>query len=1491
MENQVGRVIKSYELEGLIGMGGFGAVYRARQAIVEREVAIKIIWPAFANHPNFIRHFEAEAQVVAGLEHPYIVPLYDYWRDPEGAYIVMRWLRGGHLRQLMDEQGALPVGRVNHLLENISAALALAHRYGVVHRDLKPENILLDEDGNAYLADFGIAQILSKSANKQDELSGMGSPAYAAPEQLAGSLTSSQSDIYSLGILLFEMLTGQHPFPELADYSLTQMLQARLTTPLPLISTLRPDLPMRLDEVLQRATAFDPKSRYPDALSLTHDFQQVTGQGLRLSPSTVTPSRPRELIPNPYKGLRAFQETDAANFFGREALTQRLLKRFSEQSAYSRFLAVVGPSGSGKSSAVRAGLIPELRRGALAGSATWFYDQFAPGTQPFNALETVLMSLAAQPPQDLPQRLRATPQGFASVLNDCLPDANSELCLFIDQFEEVFTQADPAELEIFLLSLYHAVANKHSRLRLIVAIRADFYDRPLLQPFISDLVRDRTEVIVPLSPSELERAIVEPARRVNVSFEAGLVTAIINEVKEQLGALPLLQYALSELFELRDGAHITPLAYKELGGVRGALARRADAIYQQAPAVEREAMRQLFLRLITLGEGTEDTRRRALLSEVSAIQDDERLSPQVMRQVVEDLGKARLLTFDRDPITRSPTVEVAHEAIIREWTRLRNWLDDSRNDVRQQRTLANLAHEWEKARRDASYLLVGGRLQEFERWTSETQLLLTREEQDYLNASVQGRLQAEAIERQQEARELRLKRLSLLRLRLLVAVLALAFVGALSLTGFAFSERSRAESAALRAEESALRANQNAAISRSVAFEASARNALAEGDGDLALALALRSVQDMQGMSAPPQSLASLALVAQARGTRSILTGHEAWVTSVDISPDQRWIASGSNDATVRLWSVETGDPYRLLQGHNGDINTLEFSPDGSALVTAASDFSVIVWDVATGQARLRLNEHQAPVRSARFAAQAQQVISIAGASVFVWSAETGELVRQMAGTGASLTSLAVAPDGVRVALGARDGRLMLWDSALAEPIAELTGHRAAIGDLIFSADGQSLLSAADDGVLILWDVATAREVRRFASSTTELRGLAFLTDGLIVAGGVDGTLHLWDSTTGTQVERLRGHSDAILSLALSPDGQFAVTGAKDQHLRLWNIGNAGELRRYTGHSNRLAALAVSANGETFYSASADGTLRHWQMNQAQALKVFTYPEALSALALSSDEQSLLVGGRAGRLWWVEAQTGTILADLADDGHQATLAQVRFLQQAGQALSLDSDGVLLKWDLTTGQVLQRWQTSQATTYDFVLSPDERSLALADARGEIQVLDLATGAELRRLSGHSAAIYRLSMSDDGRRLASVGRDGIIFVWDWQTGQEISRLVATDISVLWSVDFSPYSGTDDAYQLAVGASDGRVTVWDVQERSIAQRFRLPNLPIFALQYAPDGRSLITGDTQNLVAWRTFSDDLLAWTLTNRYQRPLTCLERIQYRAEPYCDSTSN
>ena len=558
----VGRHLRGYEVIEPIGEGGFGVVYRAKQAGVGREVAIKVVRAELANDPEFIRRFDTEAQLVARLEHPYIVPLYDYWREPDGAYLVMRYLRGGNLKAAL-RTGPWKLDAITRLLRQVGGALALAHRRGVIHRDIKPANILLDEEGNAYLSDFGIAHDISHDAQLEALDASSSWPAYSSPEQLRRQPASHLADIYSLGMVLHELVTGDYPFGEASP---TELLERQLSETLPSVSTIRASVPADLDRIIAKATAAEPEDRYQDIETLIADVEALVESPALWATPLVADYR------NPYKGLQAFQQSDTGDFFGREALTRQIVEKLREQ----RLVAVVGPSGSGKSSVVKAGVLPALRGGAVAGWDSWFFTEMVPGNRPFDELEAALLRVAVNPPATLLEQLRADDHGLLRSVNRILPEGNTELVLVIDQFEEVFSHvADPDVRKQFLAALRAAAADDRSRLRVIITLRADFFDQPLLYPEFAEVLKAGLVTVTPLTGDELERAIIEPGRLAGVSFEPGLVGDIVANVSDQPGALPLLQYALSELYERKEDALLTVAAYGAIGGVAGALGMRA----------------------------------------------------------------------------------------------------------------------------------------------------------------------------------------------------------------------------------------------------------------------------------------------------------------------------------------------------------------------------------------------------------------------------------------------------------------------------------------------------------------------------------------------------------------------------------------------------------------------------------------------------------------------------------------------------------------------------------------------------------------------------------------------------------------------------------------------------------------------------------------------------------------------------------------------------
>ncbi len=781
---QPGLAVRGYELRDKLGEGGYGVVYRAYQPTVGREVAIKVIRPELANDPTFIRKFEGEAQLVARLEHPHIVPLYDYWREPGAAYLVMRLMGRGNLGDIIDST-ALSADRAAKVIKQISSALHAAHRSAVAHGDIKPENILIDGAGNAFLADFAIA--LGAGDGKPGRI--LDAP-YASPEQLADGAASLSADVYSFGVVMAQAITGLHGEP-------AQVIGA---------------LPPAVARVIEKATALDPTARYDDINAFAADaIRELTGA------EEVSEPFDGGEVENPYMGLRPFDQTDSALFFGRDRLVTRLVTRLGEPGQRSRLVAVVGPSGSGKSSLVKAGLLPALRQGALPGSDEWFAIDMTPAPHPFEELESALMRVAVDPPPTLLEQLAGSETGLRRVVRQLLPEG-SQLLLVVDQFEELFTQVDQETADRFMGTLVETVRDPHSNIRIVITLRADFYDRPLRHRGLGELLREGTEVITPMSPEELEQAITRPAATVRVAFDPALVAQLVTDVVDRPGALPLLQFTLTELFDNRTAATIPLASYQAVGGVSGALVARADGLLAGVSPTAQDAARQVFLRLVTLGEGAEDTRRRVLEAELHQLA----VESKDLDQILQVFGRHRLLSFDRDPVTRGPTVEISHEALLTQWKRLRNWIDDARHDVRSQRRLAQAMGEWIGAGRTANYLLHGGQLDQLAGWATVTTLPLSAPESEFLQASLTERDRAEREKREQAERATEAERRARQRLRLLSIVgIAAAVVAVLAV--FAFLQRQAARDS--EAEAVTAQAETEIALDRAVVAEEEARAA------------------------------------------------------------------------------------------------------------------------------------------------------------------------------------------------------------------------------------------------------------------------------------------------------------------------------------------------------------------------------------------------------------------------------------------------------------------------------------------------------------------------------------------------------------------------------------------------------------------------------------------------------------------------------------------
>ncbi len=1525
-EDLSGRAIHGYALAERIGMGGMGSVYRAIQPNVEREVAVKIILPVYANHPEFVRRFEAEAQLVARLEHPHIVPLYDYWREPGVAYLIMRLLRGGNLQSLLT-QGPIPLETVAHIFGQTCAALNAAHRIGVIHRDLKPANVLLDEDNNAYLADFGIAKNISnpdlENLTQADQL--VGTPKYMAPEQFYSPIVSPQSDIYCLGVLLYEMLSGVLPF---AGPTPLDLIQQHMNAPTPPVSTRRAGLPWQLDQVLARATAKRPEDRYEDTLAFFQEFQQAMSGALDIHPIAMYRLEDDNNFnpANPFKGLQSFSEADAENFFGREALVQQLLARLGEGGELSSFLAVIGPSGSGKSSVVRAGLLPALRRGGLPNSENWFIVDMLPGRHPFEELEASLLRIAVNPPEHLLSQLKDGNRGLLRTVRRILPaDSSVELVLVIDQFEEIFTLVeDEAERALLLESLATAVLDEHSRLRVIITMRADFTDRPLRYVDFGELVNRRFEFILPLTPDELERAVVNPAKKMGLKLEQGLVATIVHDVGNQPGALPLLQHALSELFEKREGKILTSKAYQEIGGVLGALGRSAESIYANLNETQQFVSRQLFLRLVTLGEGAEDTRRRTLREEIESLQGSHQ---NAMNKVIDVFGKSRLLSFNRDPITRSPTIEVAHEAILREWTRLRSWLEENRILIRLQRQLSNAAVEWAASKRDDSFLLTGARLAQYDGWMENNEVALTQQEFDFLESSRSARNRNEAEETLRQQRELEsarklaeteasraeLQSQSAKRLRksavFLAGALVLATIAAIVAliagnrnSNLAVQNQSIANTAqaaeALAIEERDI-ADRERDLSTSRELAAAAVNNL-DVDPERSILLAL------QGLSTHYSIEAEDALRSGMAASHLLLTiPAEEGVQNWDFSPDGQRIALYLGERQPQIRDVRTGEILFSLDTSDA-WGSIRYTPDGSQLITYEINGQLERWDTATGEFLSALSMPVDDLENVVFNLEATHMATASRTAVTVWDTATGQSLFQIPLSDDPPLWADFSRDGSRLAAVSEGGIVKVWDSHTGEEQLSFSVGPADCGyTMTFGKDANQLIVSGACNDVGFWDITSGEPKETLRKEVTLSGGSVYASlthDGSrAVFSGVLQQVEVWDVATMEKMESFSSGDQPVFYGTLSPNDHLFAAATAEGTFKVWQLALPGEKQVLAASDGlRVARSAYSPDGKQLAmlstsSSSYVGEIQIYDTASGQSVRVIHEDMICCSLAFSPDGKHLVSAARGGvRIWETTSDAPVEVIN----GHEGWVSKFAFNHEGTLLATAGPEGTIKIWDFPSRTLLRTIALEEgAIAYDLKFSPDGKTLAAANfmtlqGAGRIDAWEVSTGNLLFLLGEElGMVVSTLDFSPTGRQLAAGYSDNNARVWDiseMQPQAQPAFVLRGHSDSVWSLAYSP-----DGTRLATAGLDHVAKLWDMtpgeNQGTLLTTFPGHTAQVSDVAFSPDGNFLVAASWDGTARiYFTHIENLIA-AAKEQVTRSLTLEECQQYLHMETCPST--
>jgi WD40 repeat protein len=1237
---------------------------------------------------------------------------------------------------------------------------------------------------------------------------------------------------------------------------------------------------------------------------------------------------PRQAGECPYRGLAAFREIDAPFFFGREAFTARLTETIRKRSMAA---IIIGSSGSGKSSTVFAGLLPQLRE-----HGDWLIMHCRPRGYPFQAVAGALAPILEPDLQETNQLIEtqklaeALRKGELSLYHVVVRALEKQLearrlLLVVDQFEELYTLCpDPEERRRFLDELLVAIkagSEQHvSPFALLLTLRADFMGQALKYRPFADALQDGSLILGPMNRDELRTAIEKPAKLQGAAFETGLVARLLDDVGEEPGNLPLLEFALSLLWERLDQGWATHSSYEAIGRVDGALARYAEEVFNELDVDKQEQARQVFIQLIQPGQGTEDTRRVAARTEFG----DDRW------KLIQHLADQRLVVTGIEE-GGSETVEVVHEALIRGWGRLQNWMDEDRAFRTWQENLRAALRGWEASERDEGGLLRGVSLATAENWLKERCDDLSDLERQFIQSSLHKRIERLKTETIRQERERSLERRSRIFLQALVVILLVAMSISLGFASFARNETRQAIEAS------------------SLSLAANARQALSDKDSPTALALALAANR----IDEPPlDSQRTLLEAAFSPGPRKLYTVSEIFEDvegpplSVAISPDGRTALTGLFDGDIVLWDIATGEEIRRFSGHApgkfnpariatySGVNDIAFSRDGSMAISGGADGFVILWDVATGVETGRFEGHSGAVRAVAISQDGRTAVS-------------GGL------SGASMEM---------------PGELILWDVSTSQEIHHFVGNEEAVIDLAFSPDGSKLIASSGEVdylrttgqvySLIIWEVETGKIVHHFEGIDRDIPGIAVNPActhdpeaddgsciGQVLAGSTDHNLYLWNLSTGEQIRIFEGHADFVRAVAFSPDGRRAISGSGDGELILWSVEKGELLARFSVHTASVSDIAFNLDGRTALSVASDGTIilldlfnaaqiNRFEGHDASVLDVAFMPSGKHFVSASGppDPAALLIEEDSIRIWNLESgsQTGSL------DWHLSDVFQIAISSDGRWAFSGSMlDHSVRLWDLATGQEIRRFEGHIMPVLSVAFTPDGTRGLSGAGDSRIILWDLETGEAVRQLTGHEGGIWALAVSPDGHTALSGADDRLLIWWDLETGEEIHRFEGHTETVS-GVAFSP-----DGRRAISGDTQGPLIEWDLEERLEIQRFighggvgrvgrtRVAYSPdgrsalssgwdgslvlwdlttgaeiyrfighntdfIFDLAVSPDGSTALScGTDQNIIQWQLdipSQEELLDWIDGNRYIRELSCEERELYHIEPLCTANS-